>query len=371
MNQAAPSLSSARHARLFVALAMAGSTLLTWAPFLGKRDLLYRYWDGPHYAYLAKTLYRVPIDHPFTPYHLTPAYYATHFPLYPLSIRLLVPLTLGHYFPAMLLSTLLASVVAAILFFEILVRWDLVASPVWTGILFAFLPPRWVLYHSVGASEPLFMVFVFAAFLAYAANRTGPLILAIALASLTRIMGVLLVPAFMMAALLDRRPRQVLWLPVSLLGVAALFCWHRVLYGDFFAYFTRNVEQSGHIARVPLRLMWDLAGAGDLHGTELTFGLFALYGIGTLALARHRAIFFYGLAFLGLNLFVFHYDLARMFLPIAPFSLLVGYDRVLSQKPCRWGLPLVVILDVIYTRGLIPTNVVVPWVFESLGRVLR
>src|SRR3972149_8039166 len=82
-----------RHPWLTVAGAMLGSTLLTWAPFLAKPDVLYRYWDGPHYTYLAKTLYDVPADHPFTPYRLTPAYYATHLPAYALPIRLVSPLT--------------------------------------------------------------------------------------------------------------------------------------------------------------------------------------------------------------------------------------------------------------------------------------
>ncbi len=51
-----------RRPRLTVALAMVASTVLTWGPFLATPNVLYRYWDGPHYAYLAKTLYEVPAD---------------------------------------------------------------------------------------------------------------------------------------------------------------------------------------------------------------------------------------------------------------------------------------------------------------------
>jgi hypothetical protein len=359
-----------RNPRLTVAATMMGSILLTWAPFLQAPDVLYGYWDGPHYVYLAKTLYDVPASHPFTPYNLTPAYYATHFPAYPLLIRLLSPLTLGHYLPAMLLATVVSSLLAAILFYEVLSRFGLVVSPLWTAVLFAFIPPRWVIYHSVGASEPLFLVFVFAAFLAYRGNRTGLLIASIALASLTRIMGLLLLPAFMAAAWLDRRYRQAALLPLAGLGVAALFAWHRILYGDYLAYFTRNLEQSGHLAWVPLLALHSYAGAGNTHDAEFYLGLYALYGVGTLALFRQRAVFLYSLAFFGFNAFVFHFDLSRMFLPLAPFALLVGFDPVLSKPACRAGLPFLICLDCVYAWGLIPQNTVVPFVYEALVRAL-
>jgi hypothetical protein len=349
---------------------MLASTLFTWAPFLTHPDVLYSYWDGPHYAYLARTLYAVPADHPFTPYGLTPAYYATHLPAYPLLIRLLVPLTLGRYLPAMLLATLLASTAAAVLFYEVLRRFALVSSPLWTAVLFAFLPPRWVIYHSVGASEPLFLAFVMAAFLAYRADRTGLLILCIALASLTRIMGVLMIPSFALACLWERRFKQAALVPLAGLAILALFCWHHFLYGDFLAYFTRNVALSGHLSRIPFLALRSYAGGGNTHAAEFYFGLYALFGVGTAALWKHRPFFSYSLAFLAFTVFVFHYDLSRMFIAMAPFALLVGFDAVLTLPACRLVLPLVVWLDCIYAWGLIPQNATAPFVFQALQRAL-
>jgi hypothetical protein len=359
-----------RHPWLTVAGAMLASTLLTWAPFLEEPSVLYSYWDGPHYVYLAKTLYAVPADHPFTPYGLTAAYYATHLPAYPLLIRLLVPLTLGRYLPAMLLATLLASTTAAVLFYELLRRSSLVRAPLWTAVVFAFLPPRWVIYHSVGASEPLFLVFVMAAFLAYRADRSAWLVLFIGLASLTRIMGVLMIPAFVLTCLWQRRLRQAALVPLAGLAVLALFTWHYALYGNFLAYFTRNVVQAGHVSAAPLLALRSYAGAGDAHDAELYLGLYAVFGIGAAALWKHRPLFCYSLAFLLFTAFVFHYDLSRMFIPIAPFALLVAYDAVLSLPACRVALPLLVWLDCIYAWGLIPGNGVAPFVFRALERAL-
>src|SRR5437773_1929976 len=77
----------------------------------------------------------------------------------------------GHLPAAMMLATLATSVLAAVLFYEVLRQWDLVRSPLWTAVLFSFLPPRWLIYHSVGATEPLFFCCVFGVFLAYRKDR--------------------------------------------------------------------------------------------------------------------------------------------------------------------------------------------------------
>jgi hypothetical protein len=271
----------------------------------------------------------------------------------------------------MLLATLLSSRVAASLFYEVLVRFELVRSPLWTGVLFALLPPRWVICHSVGASEPLFLCFVFAAFLAYRSDRLSAVILLTAAASATRIMGVLLVPAFALTYLLERRFRSALLVPIALLGTLGLFLWHQRLYGDFLAYFTRNLGQSGHMALQPFLGLTSYAAAGDVHSVELYLGLYALYGLGTLALVGHRAVFPYALVSFVFNLFVFHFDLSRMLVPLAPFALLVGFDTVLSRRACRWALPLLLYLDCAYAWRLIPHNTVVPFVYQDLLRVLR
>jgi hypothetical protein len=357
--------------RVTAALAMLASTLLVWAPFWSRLDVLYRHWDGPHYVYLARTLYVVPADHPFVLYDLTPAYYATHLPGYPLLIRALVPLTAGAYLPAMLLATLVSSMAAGALFHEVLVRFRLVRSPLWTAVLFAVLPPRWVVCHSVGASEPLFLCFVFAAFLSYRRDRPWSVMLFTAAASLTRMMGVLLVPAFVLSYLLERRFRHAWIVLVALLATLGLLLWHLWLYGDFLAYFTRNLRQSGHLAYPPLLGFTSYAAAGDFHSVELFFGLYALYGLGTLAVLKHRVVFLYTLALFTFALFVFHFDLSRMFLPLAPFALLVGFDGLLSRRACRWLLPLLVYMDCVYAWGLIPHNTVVPAAYQSLLRVLQ
>src|SRR5712692_4269450 len=117
---------------LWIVLAMVASTLLVYFPCRHDMSVIYRYFDGPLYMIVAKTLYNVPADvvsNTWRPYGLTPAYFATHLPMYPLLIRMMTWLTWGNYPVAMLVATILSSVGAALLFFHVLKTWNLVVSP--------------------------------------------------------------------------------------------------------------------------------------------------------------------------------------------------------------------------------------------------
>ena len=71
---------------LILLLAVSVSSL-AFLFFTGDWQHLVRYWDGPNYLYVAKTLYNIPANHPFTPYKTTAAYFACHLPLYPMLIK--------------------------------------------------------------------------------------------------------------------------------------------------------------------------------------------------------------------------------------------------------------------------------------------
>jgi len=175
---------------------------------------------------------------------------------------------------------------------------------------------------------------VFACLLAVRSGRQASGLAFVVLASLTRIMGILLVPVLMAYYLAERRLRAALLVPVAGVGLVALFAWHSAMYGDALAYFTRNVGQAGHMSPVPFAGLRSYAAGPDTHSAELFLSMYLVFGLGTAALWRDRLLFLYASAFLLFNCFVFHYDLSRMFIPLAPFALLVGYDAVLaSQSP--------------------------------------
>jgi Gpi18-like mannosyltransferase len=342
-----------RHAVWLPSAAILLTTLVVCIPYLSDFSIVFRQWDGPLYMYVAKTLYNIPADHPF--HTLPPAYFACHFPMYPLLIRVLTLFTAGSYPWAMLSATLLSSCVAATLFYQLLKEGRFVESPVWTAVLFAVFPGRWVLCHSVGESEGLFFCFVFAALLSLMRGKTGYLLLWILLASLTRITGILLVPAAALTCI-HRREWKKLWLlPLPCLGIVCLFTFYYFRFGDFFAYFTWNLDKEKLIQPVPLAVYRLYASKVNAHSTEFYGLLYFLHLLGTLALWKRKELFFYCAVFYLFNLFVYHWDMSRYFLPITPFALLVAMDSLFSSAPLRWIVFLLAAyLGITFATGWLP-----------------
>ena len=81
-------------------------------------------------------------------------------------------------------------------------------------------------------------------------------------------------------------------------------------------------------------------------------------------------MFLYAAVFFLFLAFVLAKDTPRFFLAIAPFSLLVGYDAVLTRPACRWGLPLVAYLAYLAAWTTIPQNLVSRTVWDDLLRVI-
>jgi hypothetical protein len=358
-----------RRQRLIVAAVMLASSVAVYAPFLGSMERVCRYWDGPPYLYVAKTLYNVPEDHPFRPYGLPPSYFANHLPLYPLLIRALTPLTLGSYPAAMLLATLITAVGAALAFHELLRAERLVAAPVWTAVLFCFLPPRWLVYHAVGATEPLFFCLVFGAFLALRRDRTGLVVLLAGLAALTRIVGVLLIPAFALIYLERGQRRRAGAMVLALAPLLGLFAWYGRVFGDVFAYFTWNLDAAGIVSPWPLEIYRRYAenSANRFHGLELFAAMYVAYGVGTLALwRRRRELAWFCLVYFLFCLFVTHHDLPRYMAVLAPFAILVAFDDVLCLPAVRLVLPLLLYLAYTEAWAVIPTKLVSAEVYRAL-----
>ena len=351
-----------------LALAMLLSTLLVWLPHLGDPAVLYRYWDGPLYAYVAHTLYDIPADHPIAA-GLPPAFFCSYLPAYPLAIRLLLPVLGPHYGPPMLAATVLSSMAAIVLFHRVLRAYDLVQSPVWTALLFCVLPPRWLVYHSVGGTEPLFFCFLFGAMLAHARRRIVWLIACIVAASLTRITGALLVPVF--AGLLASRRdwRGLAMMPLAAAGTLGLFTFYGRQFGDFFAYLTWQGKIGGLVGPVPLGIALDYARSPDHRAAELMVVLYAVLAVGTALLVRHRDVFVLCAAFLAFDLFMYNSDMVRIAMPSLPFALLVGFDPVLHRKEARFALAALLPLLYAYAWGTLPHNLLPQADYEALLRV--
>lgn len=349
-----------------VVLAML-SSLLIYLPLMGRdSSLIFRYWDGPNYLYVAKTLYNIPIDHPFVPYNTTPAYFACHLPLYPLVIRLFA-LPLG-YLSGMLTATMFCTGIATVLFYYLLSETKAVTSPFWSAVVSLFLPIRWLIYHSVGASEPLFLALVFGSMLAFTRKRYALAFALCGLSATTRIVGALFGLGYLLLLIHQKRWKLIPLLaivPIPLLLTFGFYAWR---FGDFWAYFHWNAKL---LHAKPLEVLMAYAGNNNTQHAELYLTMYVLYGLGTLLLWRWPLFFWYALPFYIFNLFIYHEDLSRYYISIAPFALVVAFDQALSSKAFKIIFPLLLYGLYLYSWPLVQANVLVPDVWKNLLQVLQ
>jgi hypothetical protein len=351
---------------LWLALASVGGSLVVYLPFLRDMTAVYRFWDGPNYLTVARTLYDVRPDNPLLAYVSTPAYFLTHLPLYPMCVR---ALSWFGYEPALLLVSVLASVAAVLLFYR-LARdvWKL-SSPAFLALVFLFLPPRWLLYRSTGATEALSIALTLASVWFFEASRYGRAALAAGLATVTRISGLMFAPAYAIVLGTRRRWRSLPWLLLVPAGLFAYCVFCAVRFGNFFAYLAPHGEKLA--AFRPFGFLPTLFHKGLYHQVEFHILLFLVYAVGTFRLReRFPVLFWYCLCELVLLVCVSTEDWSRYFLAMAPFALVVGFEDLIDTRAFRWMFPIFAALSVDYAWGVIPLNGCRPDIYLDLLRHL-
>lgn len=353
---AAPALSrkeSEKRARpeiLLLAAAVAGS-FLVYAPFLADMTTVYRFWDGPNYLTIARTLYDVEPDNPLLAYVYEPRYFLVHLPVYPLLVR---TLSIVGYQQALLLVSVLATCAATVLFYRLCRDVWKVASPAFLTLVFLFLPPRWLLYRSTGSTEAVYMAFTLAAIFFFERSKVGKASAAGVLATLTRISGLMIAPAFAVVLLRRRRLKELAWLALIPAALAAYFFFCAARTGNFLEYFSQHGEKMA--AFRPFGFLPELFGKGLYHQAEFHILLALVYAVGTSRLRPFPSIFWYCVFELGLHVFISTEDWSRYFLAMAPFALVVGFRDVIDTKAFRWIFPPYVLAALFYAWGVIPLN---------------
>ncbi len=333
-------------------------------------QVLERYYDGPLYVIVSKTFY-APTSPLYSAYSLPAQYYAAHFPGYPVVIWLL-SLALSP-FVAMLVANLIISAAAVVVFYFLVARFKLVHDPFSSALLFLFFPPRWFLYRSVGASEPLFILLTLLMLYFLKKDESTKATFLGVFATLTRIWGIITFPVFIGVWLWNkkltlRRFVLALAIPASLLLLFSFFAYSL---GDFFAYFTVNQA----LLNIPLLTIPSHAimGGSSAFGAELYVILFFIYSIGIVQLYQkgYRELFLYALLMFVPVLFVLHEDISRYLLPIAPFALIIGFDALVPKKRLHFLIPLALlcVAAYLYCFTVLPTNLLPLDAFERLSQV--
>ncbi len=329
--------------------------------------VIYRNYDGVEYITIAKTFYRPELIAQI-PQSLSANYYAAHFPGYSVLILALSPL-LG-FLKSMLFISLAFTVFSAWIFYFLVKDFKLSSHPLFLSSLFLLLPARWVIVHSIGSAEPIFIFFVISSiyfFLRYEKYKNYLSLMLCAIlglfAQITRPPGILLFLALGLYILWQGYKKKsisyffsffpLLLVPLSLLGI---FYLYSQTYGDFWAYF--HSGDNIHLTFPPFQVFnkhqfW----VGEIWLEDIMY-IFILGFLGGLLLIKQKLypLAFFVLVYLGASTLVAHRDISRYTLPIFPF-LLIAFEKVLVSREFKIILPIILLAIYLYSQNFLIENV--------------
>ncbi|MBI1862860.1 DUF2029 domain-containing protein [Candidatus Microgenomates bacterium] len=346
------------------------SSIILWLPFFKQNVIpavhlkgtdtgyIYRHYDGPLYIIAAKSFYDPNILRALkieTP--LPDKYYAAHLPLYPITIKLLAPIM--GYLKAMIVSTLLATILLVLVFYELLRRFKLSDKPFVLSCVFLFLS-RFLVIRGIGAPEPLFMLCVLISLFSF--EKKQYLLAGIfgGLATMTKLPGILLFPAYglvlvesyMKTKKISPRSVLLLLIPAGLLAVCLIY---QLQYHDFFAYW-----HTGYVVPMPYPFAaFDHTArwVGTAWLEEVVFYFF-VYSLTVVYLkdSKYRSFYYFSLVFLLGLVFVQHRDISRYSLPLWPLAC-IAFEKFLTSRKVTIVLLLLLPAIYLYAWNFMQTNV--------------
>jgi len=360
-------------------------------------NTIYRNFDGLEYVMIAQTLYD-PAKLEQLPQDLPASYFPAHFPGYALLILVFAPLF--GFLKSMLLVSLLSTILAAFLFYKLVKDFKLTEHPLMLSLLFLILPARWLIVHSVGSSEPTFILFIIAAIYSimkyelyrhseqkrgishgyywivlagaagFAAQFTRPPGAIFSLAVFIYLFWKLILPKHhilvisseverSLDGILKRSGKLIInYFPLILLpiGLLVVFYWYFLTFGDFFMYF--KTGDNIHLTFPPYHV-FNIAEywVGDIWLEDMIY-TFLIGFSGTFLLFKKnlKLMGIFVLIYMLAGISIAHRDISRYLLPIFPF-ILIAYEKFLTSKEFKWAAIIVLLGIYLYSQNFILQNV--------------
>lgn len=340
------------------------------------RTILF-YWDGPNYLYAGATLYNIPPNNPWTTFfNYPPSYFACHLPGYPILIRICSYLFFKNYLYGFYLSIIVSGFLLCYSFRRLMIITKCVSNPTFTTILLSFFPTRLIIYHSVGASEPLFMTFVCLSLIFYRTNDYFKMMLSVWLACFTRIEGMSVGFTIGVCYLLRFRIVRAFGMFLTFVAPALLVLMHKYRFNDPLAYIHFN-QNSQQLIRWPpfADLLTKQITSDDFYDSSFTcFYIILLVG-NLFVFPKSIPIGIFSFCFIIYVSLLFHIDIYRYAIPASIFSFLVGFDELLTSDNGKRALllfsPFYMIITIFYCSGQIGSNVAWPqfisYMFKSIN----
>ena len=358
-------------------------TLLIWLPFFLRMETFWTIplpqdgmativsnYDGPLFIVVAKTLYGIEAIKDQFQFPLPAEYYAAHYPMFPLLIKLFSPI-LGYPY-SMMFVTLASSVIAIYFFHKLISEYIKGDNALWLTLAFSIFPARWLIVRSVGSSEPLFMAAVIASVIYFRKKKYWLAGLWGIVAQLTRSPGILLFIAYMGAIFVPsfkvyatkgvrkwfeyinlKKTYPIFLIPLAVVG---LFVFYGIRFGDYFAYF--NSGDNIHLFFPPFQVFnYSAPWVGTFWLEEIVYiYLFGILGLLSLIKQKEYVMAWVVGIFLISLFFVSHRDVARYGLAMLPF-LYVTWRKFLVKKEFKIALAVIAIPIYLYSIAYISQNV--------------
>lgn len=358
-------------------------TSLIWLPhifklpsFLGLNfshgfSTIYQNFDGLNYIVVAKSLYD-PVKILSLQQTLSPSYFPAHFPGYPLLILAFSPF-LG-FLKAMLFVSMIFTFLSVGFFYWYIKTESLTSNPLWLSVIFLLLPGRWLIVHSVGSPEPVFIFFMLVAiyfFGQYLRKLQSSYLwycaIAGAFCQLVRPPGILLfIGLTLYLFILNYQKYRFknlgsivfhslpLWLiPLTLIGV---FWLYKIQTNDFFAFF--HSGDNIHLTLPPFAVFnkhqfW----VGDIWLEDIVY--ITLIGVfGGISLLRSKVPFAgsFVLTYILATIFVAHRDISRYIMPIFPF-ILISFEKVIAKTEFKIAIAFIILGIYLYAQNFLIENI--------------
>ncbi len=357
-------------------------TLAIWLPFFAKvpnvigvpipldgMATVIQNYDGPLYLVVAKTFYNIAQIKTFE-IPLPVEYYAAHFPLFPVLIKLVsLVITYPNTPYAMLMVTVFSSFLALFYFHKLISQYVSEHDALFLSAVFAIFPARWLIVRSVGSPEPLFLAALIASIYYFQNKKYWAAGLWGAVAQFTKSPGILLFAAYFFAIVIPDLKRiavhskfirhinwrawPVILVPLALLGVFGIY---QLTYGNFWQYF--NSGDNIHLFFPPFQIFnYTQPWVQTPWLEEIIFiYMFGIMSVVSLFKQKQTSLFFFSLIFFGSIIFVSHRDLMRYSLPLVPF-MLVAFRQQLLSKEFKFAFVFLIIPIYLYSLAFISQNV--------------
>lgn len=340
----------------------------------GSINNVLHHWDGPNYLYAGLTLYDIPQDNPWTVnFKYPPSYFACHLPGYPLLIRLCSIFCLGHYVMGYYLSIIVGSCLFTYSFRRLLLAYNCVQSPFLSTMISCWFPIRFVIYHSVGASEPLYISAICLSLIFYKFERFFPMLLSVWLGCITRIEGMSIGFTIGLCYLLRLKIFRAAAMFLTFVPTALLVLLHHYRFNDALAYIHFNSGQQHIIQWPPLNDAYQVySGWFYNYGSLATF---FIYLFGTFLLYEKSVpIAIFCTVHMCYVSLLFHLDVFRYQLPASVFVTIIAFDKIITKRTVLWPCFIALLFPLFsYVGGQINSNTAWPQfmdeIYESIEKV--